>query len=108
MTEPEDKKNEHPPEMPHAEFDRAVALGRDASGGKAPRIMAKGEGEAAKELVRLALKHNIPIKYDPDLVQVLSKLDLDQEISEDVYLVVAELLAFIYLVNQEFGQGGPS
>jgi flagellar biosynthesis protein len=79
-----------------------VALAYDPTKGGLPTLTAKGRGEAAEELIRLALEHGIPIRYDPDLVQVLSRLDVGRDIPEDVYLVVAELLAFIYWVNQEY------
>ena len=83
----------------------AVALVYDPTKDALPSVTAKGHGELAEELIRLAVEHGIPIKYDPDLVQVLGALDVGQDIPEEVYLVVAELLAFIYQVNQEFGFG---
>ena len=87
--------------------DQAVALAYDPKKTDLPRVTASGEGELARELVRLALEHHIPIRYDPDLVQVLSKLDLGEAIPEEVFVVVAEILAFIYWVNQEiFGEDG--
>ena len=79
-----------------------MALKYDPAAGDLPRVTARGEGELAEELVRLALEHNIPIKYDPDLVQMLSHLDEGQAIPEEAFVLVAELLAFIYLVNQEY------
>ena len=82
--------------------EEAVALEYDPSRPDLPRVTAKAKGEPAAELIRLAIEHQIPIRYDPDLVQVLSALDVGQEIPEDVYMVVAEILAFIYWVNQEY------
>ena len=80
----------------------AVAVAYDPTAPDLPRVAAKGRGELAEELVRLALQHHIPIKYDPDLVQVLSRLDEGEALPEELYLVAAELLAFIYWVNQEY------
>ncbi|MEW5725534.1 MAG: EscU/YscU/HrcU family type III secretion system export apparatus switch protein [Thermodesulfobacteriota bacterium] len=88
-----------------AGFEEAVALAQDRTGRGAPRVTAHGRGQAARELIRLALEYKIPVRYDPDLVQVLARLDLGEEIPEEIYVVVAELLAFIYVVNQEFGTG---
>lgn len=82
--------------------NQAAAVSYDPEKGGIPVVTARGSGEMAKELIRLALEHNIPIKYDPDLVQVLSKLDAGERIPEDVFLVVAELLAFVYWVNKEY------
>ena len=86
--------------------EEALALAYDPVGGGPPKVTAKGRGDLARELVRLAIEHHIPIKHDPDLVQVLSKLDTGEAIPEEVYLVVAELLAFVYWVNQEIFLGG--
>lgn len=83
----------------------AAAIAYDPVRGGLPKVTAAGRGDAAEELIRLALAHGIPIKYDPDLVRVLSKLDLGRAIPEEAFLAVAELLAFIYWVNQEYMGG---
>jgi len=88
--------------------EEAVALAYDPGEGGLPRVTAKGRGELARELIRLAVENNIPIKYDPDLIQVLSTLDIGQAIPEEVYVAVAEILAFIYWVNQNFFPGTDS
>ncbi|MBU2548534.1 MAG: EscU/YscU/HrcU family type III secretion system export apparatus switch protein [Proteobacteria bacterium] len=90
---------------PRITAKEAVALSHDPVRGDPPRVSAKASGELAEEMIRLALEHRIPIKYDPDLIQVLSNLDVGQDIPQEVYLVVAEILAFIYWVNQEFFPG---
>jgi flagellar biosynthesis protein len=89
--------------QPQAEVREAVALAYDPAEEGLPQVTAKGKGELAETLVDLALRHGIPIKYDPDLVNVLSQLEEGQDIPDELFLVVAELLAFIYRVNQEFG-----
>jgi len=48
------------------------------------------------------MKHGIPIQEDPALVQILAQLDFYQEIPPSVYGVVAEILAFIYRMNQKY------
>lgn len=78
---------------------RAVALRYDHHRDPAPRVTAKGGGGVAERIIALARAHGIPVKDDPDLVEVLSKLDLEQEIPAELYVVVAELLAFVYAVN---------
>ncbi|MDY6851641.1 MAG: EscU/YscU/HrcU family type III secretion system export apparatus switch protein [Thermodesulfobacteriota bacterium] len=95
----DDKKNK--PEFLSGS-DEAVALAYDPAASGLPRVTAKGSGELAEELIGLALRHNIPIKYDPDLIQVLSTLEVGQDIPEEIFLIVAEILAFIYRVNQDF------
>ncbi|MFO7496729.1 MAG: EscU/YscU/HrcU family type III secretion system export apparatus switch protein [Desulfobacterales bacterium] len=47
----------------------------------------------------MARAHGIPVKEDPDLMAVLGGLDIEQEIPTDLYLAVAELLAFVYSLN---------
>lgn len=86
----------------------AVSLKYVPAEDKAPRVTAKGKGQVAENIIALAKKNNIPIKEDPDLVQVLSQVEVDREIPETLYQVVAELLAFIYQVNKDFPNQPPS
>ncbi len=78
---------------------KAVALTyRPASDG-APKVAASGRGKVAERIIALARAHGIPVKDDPDLVAVLSQLDIEAEIPPRLYVVVAELLAFAYALN---------
>ncbi|MBU1168192.1 MAG: EscU/YscU/HrcU family type III secretion system export apparatus switch protein [Proteobacteria bacterium] len=78
---------------------KAVALRYNPLKDRAPKITAKGSGDVAERIIEIAHKHNIPVKDDADLVEVLSKLEIEKEIPPDVYVVVAELLSFVYSVN---------
>jgi flagellar biosynthesis protein len=80
----------------------AVALRYNAATEKAPKITAKGRGLVAERIIALAREKGVPIREDPDLVQVLSQLDLNQEIPPSLYQVVAELLAFVYRLNHDY------
>ena len=82
----------------------AVALRYDASREKSPRVTAKGWGLMAEKILELAKDNDVPIREDADLVEVLSQIDLDQEIPPSIYKVVAELLAFAYQINREYQQ----
>ena len=62
----------------------------------APRLVAKGQGEIAKRILELARKSEIPVHHDPALIEILSRMDLEEHIPPQCYRVVAELLAFIY------------
>lgn len=86
-----------PPDTPTKK--KAVALRYDAAQDPAPKIVAKGSGEIAAKIIALAKEHNIPIQEDGDLVEILAKLDLNADIPPETYLVVAEILAFIYRAN---------
>jgi flagellar biosynthesis protein len=56
----------------------------------------------AEKIIALARESGVPLRQDPDLVQVLSQLDLRQEIPPSLYQVVAELLAFICRLNNDY------
>ncbi len=87
-----------------ARGESAVALKYSPQEIPVPKVAAKGYGKVAKKIIELARKNNIPIKEDPDLVQILHQLDLNEEIPPSVYKVVAEILAFVYSLNNEWKQ----
>ena len=78
-----------------------MALKYQPKSDNAPRIIAKGKGRVAEKNIEIARQHNIYVDNDPDLVEVLSELDLNEEIPPDLYIIVAELLAFVYSLNKE-------
>ena len=80
---------------------KAVALRYDRQKEDAPRVVAKGQGKIAQKIIELAKAHDIPIKDDPDLIEVLSSLEIDEEIPSEIYVAVAELLAFVYSANSK-------
>lgn len=80
---------------------KAVALKYDRKTTNAPKVTAKGKGKVAQKIIELAKKHHIPIKDDPDLIEVLSSLEIDEEIPAEIYVAVAELLAFVYAINSK-------
>ncbi len=84
----------------------AVALKYHTENDTAPKVTAKGEGLLAERIIALAKENQIPIKEDPDLVQILSQVDINKEVPLSVYKVVAELLAFVYKLNNKY-QGFP-
>ena len=61
----------------------AAAIEYDSRKDLAPRVTARGEGLIAERIIELAKQHDIPIKSDPNLVQVLSKLDINEQIPVD-------------------------
>jgi flagellar biosynthesis protein len=84
---------------------KAVALKYKSGEDDAPRVTAKGTGKVAEKIIQMAREHGIPVKDDPDLVEVLSRLDVNAEIPPKLYVVVAELLAFVYSLNRKKGVG---
>jgi flagellar biosynthesis protein len=77
----------------------AVALKHERESEKAPRVVAKGRGYIARKIIELAEQHNIPVREDPDLLELLSAIELNEEIPPELYRVIAEILAMIYRVN---------
>lgn len=75
----------------------AVALHYD--GKNAPAVIAKGSGESARQILAIAEKHNIPLREDPELLGLLARLDLGQQIPENLYLAVAQIIAFAYYIS---------
>ena len=86
--------------------DKAAALKYNRGNASAPKMVAKGRGKVAEKIVEIARAHNIPIKEDEDLVEFLSTLDLYQEIPQELYKAVAEILAFLYLVKDRAPRSG--
>jgi len=62
----------------------------------APRIVAKGRGLIAEKIISRAREHGVYVHESPELVSLLMQVDLDQRIPAQLYIVVAELLAWIY------------
>lgn len=78
----------------------AAALKYDAESGGAPRLVGLGKGHLAKKMLDTAKEHNVPVKEDKALARSLSKLDVGQEIPEELYQAVAEILAFLYRMDK--------
>ncbi|WP_282941779.1 EscU/YscU/HrcU family type III secretion system export apparatus switch protein [Paenibacillus sp. RC67] len=83
---------------------KAVALKYAPDQSKAPVLIAKGKGHIAEAILKKAIDNGVPIQEDSSLVEVLSKLDLDQEIPPELYKLVAEILSFIYRSDQRAKQ----
>ncbi len=79
----------------------AAALHYDDKKAGAPRVTAKGRGVVAERIMEIARQHGIPLRSDPSLAEMLCKLDVEQEIPEHLYRIVAEILAFVYTVNNK-------
>lgn len=75
----------------------AVALKYD--GENAPTLVAKGSGDIAKKIIDRALEHDVHIHNDPILLAVLNRLELGDEIPEQLYLAVAKIIAFAYFLQ---------
>lgn len=82
---------------------QAIALTYD--GRNAPFVSAAGSEAVAAEILRIARDHEIPIYENPDLVNILSRLDIGDEIPETLYRTIAEIIAFVYMLKGKTPDG---
>jgi flagellar biosynthesis protein len=75
----------------------AVALQYD--GREAPRVTAKGDDEVAEAIIAAAQEHGIPLQHSPELCRLLARLELGETIPRELYVAVAEVLAFAFWVT---------
>ena len=81
---------------------KAVSLQYKKGKNAAPKVTAKGQGWMADRIIKMAQENNIPIREDKDLLHLLSEIDVGHEVPESLYKVVAELLAWVYQLNQNY------
>ncbi|OFW35993.1 MAG: hypothetical protein A2074_00830 [Candidatus Aquicultor primus] len=81
------------------ERKKAVALGYEADKDGAPKVLARGSGLVADRIMELAKEKGVTLYEDAALVEALSAVDIGKEIPEELYKVVAEVLAFIYALD---------
>jgi flagellar biosynthesis protein len=89
------------PDRPSGQVDErslAVALAY-SPGDAAPRVVAKGRGLTAETIIALAREHEVYVHQSPEMVALLMQVDLDDHIPPQLYLAVAELLAWLYRVE---------
>jgi len=85
---------------PRPQTRQAVALRYTPKEDRAPKVAAKGKGYLAEKIVEMARAHGVPVREDKNLVQILSRLELEQEVQPEVYRAVAEILSFIYRLSR--------
>jgi flagellar biosynthesis protein len=83
--------------------DIAVALRYD--GENAPRVTAKGNQAIAEEMMRIAAAHDVPLYPNPELATALVQIPLGEEVPEELYRAVAEVISFAYLVARKMPKG---
>jgi flagellar biosynthesis protein len=82
----------------------AIALSYEVTKNDAPKVIAKGKGLVADNILEKAKENNIPIQEDPTLIELLSKLNINDSIPEELYQAVAEVFAFVYRTDREVGK----
>lgn len=81
-----------PPSDPARE---AIALAYSQTDA-APRVVAKGKGLVAEQIIARAREHGIYVHESPELVALLTQVDIDEHIPPQLYMAIAELLAWLY------------
>ena len=78
---------------------KAVALSDESQNGKFPRVVARGSGTFAEQILEIAWSNNIKVREDADLAEVLTAIDVDSEIPIEAFAAVAEILSYVYRAN---------
>lgn len=81
----------------------ALALSYEPNENSGPKVIAKGKGKIAENILENANLYNVPIYEDPNLIELLGQLDLNEAIPEDLYQAVAEVFAFVYKLDEQHG-----
>ncbi|MDR2431529.1 MAG: EscU/YscU/HrcU family type III secretion system export apparatus switch protein [Candidatus Margulisbacteria bacterium] len=105
----EEKESKHRKKIKHSllELDNkpsgqrsAIALRYDVEKDAAPVILAAGRGDFAEDILRIAEDHKIPFYEDTGLADLLLKLEVSTEVPQELYALIAEVLAFIFRLDQ--------
>lgn len=80
----------------------AVALKYADSGDDAPQVVASGRGEIAERIIQTAQDQAVPVYEDAALAQLLASLELGSEIPPELYQAVAEVIAFVWRLDQKY------
>jgi len=83
---------------------KAVALSYDEQKSAAPQVLASGSGLVAETIIEKAREAGIHIQENPDLIELLAKVPIGEQIPPELYQTIAEVLAFVYSVNDRFKQ----
>ncbi len=81
---------------------KKIAVALEYDGETAPKVTAKGLGDIADKIINIAAEHGIPLQQNDGLVEVLSEMDLGDEIPENLYKAIAEVIAFAYILTGKF------
>lgn len=83
---------------------KAVALKYDTSKHDAPYVIAKGSGFVAEKIIKQANEHDVNIREDKALIQLLYQLEINEQIPSDLYPIIAEIFALVYQAEQIAGK----
>ena len=79
-----------------------TAIGLKYDGTNAPKVVAKGHGDLAEHIISLAKEGDVLIHEDEALSSLLATLEAGDEIPRELYVIIAELIAFSYILQGKF------
>ena len=79
-----------------------IAVALEYDGESAPKVTAKGVNAIADKIIAIANENGVPLQENDGLVNILSQMDLGEEIPENLYRAVAEVIAFAYILTGKF------
>lgn len=80
---------------------QAAALSYDKFSSEPPKVTALGKGLVAENIIEKAKENAVPIVEDPTLIELLSQLNINETIPEELYQAVAEVFAFVYQLDRK-------
>ena len=86
---------------------QAVALKYDMERDSAPRVVAKGRGHVAENIMAAAQKNAVPVYQNKTLVNMLMALEIDREIPPELYRTIAEVMAYVYRIDKKAKKNQP-
>ena len=82
--------------------EKTIAVALEYDGDNAPTVSAHGVGKIAEQIKKIAKENGVPLQQDNELIEILAQLDLGDEIPENLYRAVAEVIAFAYILSGKF------
>ena len=95
---PEDERGDDNARRAAAVALKKFGIGEDAI----PKIVASGYGKLAEEIVRLAFDNGVKVREDKDLAEILATIEMDSEIPSEALIAIAEILSYVYKVNETY------
>lgn len=90
---------EYPPDQQKRSRQTATAIGYNPETDSAPVVLASGHGKIAEQIMAIARDNQIPIHEDALLAETLAKININQAIPPELYLVIAQIFAYIQRVR---------
>jgi len=82
---------------------QAIALNYD--GNHAPTLTAKGDDALAEAILAIAREYKVPIYENAELVKMLARMELGDSIPQELYITIAEIIAFAWHLEGKYPQG---